>query len=81
MATTRFYLDTRRVKEDKPSPLKIAVSQNNETALITTDIKLRPNQLVGETVVTHDNRVHNVVTLQKTNQKLSHKIFDESISV
>ena len=55
MATTRFYLDTRRVKEDKPSPLKIAVSQNNETALITTDIKLRPNQLVGETVVNHDD--------------------------
>lgn len=44
MANTRFYLDERWSKNDKPRVLKIAIAHKGMTALISLSVKVRPNQ-------------------------------------
>lgn len=46
MATTKFYLDTRKSKGDKkkPVPLKIAVNHRSGTGFIVLNIQLLPSQ-------------------------------------
>lgn len=44
MATTKFYLDQRASQKGKPSPLKLAITKNGETALLHLNITLLPNQ-------------------------------------
>ena len=44
MATTKFYLDTRRSKPGAASVLKIVIAHNRKTALISTDCKITPEQ-------------------------------------
>lgn len=44
MANTRFFLDTRNSKGDKPCVLKIAIAQKKKTAYISLDVKLIPGK-------------------------------------
>jgi site-specific recombinase XerD len=44
MASTRFYLDTRRSKSDNPSVLKIVIAKRRESALIPLNVKVPPSQ-------------------------------------
>jgi hypothetical protein len=44
MATTRFFHDTRRAKPGVPSIMKIAICHDWKRALVSTDVKLLPNQ-------------------------------------
>lgn len=44
MATTKFFLDTRATKGEKPSPLKIQINHKAKTAYISTGVKLLPEQ-------------------------------------
>lgn len=44
MASTKFYLDRRAVKEGNPIPLKLSISHNKSKILISLDIKLLENQ-------------------------------------
>ncbi len=40
--TTNLYLDTRRTQPGKQAPLKITFRKNNETAFLSTDIRIHP---------------------------------------
>lgn len=44
MASSKFFLDTRRIKQDSTAPLKIAIRNNCSTSYISTGIMLLPNQ-------------------------------------
>lgn len=44
MATTKFYLDRRSVREDGTSPLKIAISANGKSALISLGVYIPASQ-------------------------------------
>lgn len=44
MASTKFFLDTRRFNKNNTAPLKIAIRNNNTTAYISTGISLLPGQ-------------------------------------
>lgn len=44
MATTRLYLDARKLRQDGTAPLRIMVRHNNRTASIPTSITLKPSQ-------------------------------------
>lgn len=44
MASTKFYLDSRRAKPGQPSVLKIAIGHGNKTSYISLDAKLLPEQ-------------------------------------
>ena len=44
MATTKFYLDKRAVRKDGTSPLKLSISHQGKTTLISLDVYLLPEQ-------------------------------------
>ena len=44
MANTRFYLDERKTKVDKPSVLKVAIAHKGVTSLVSLNVKLLPHQ-------------------------------------
>lgn len=44
MATTRLYLDARKLRQDGTAPLRIMVRHNSKTASIPTSITLKPSQ-------------------------------------
>ena len=44
MANTRFYLDERKTKANKPCVLKVAIAHHGVTALISLDAKVLPHQ-------------------------------------
>ena len=44
MANTRFYLDERKTKANKPCVLKVAIAHHGVTALISLDAKVLPQQ-------------------------------------
>ena len=44
MANTRFFLDERNAKSGNPSVLKVAIAHKKQTALISLDAKIFPNQ-------------------------------------
>lgn len=48
MANTRFFLDTRNAKDNRPCVLKIAIAQKKKTAYISLDAKLIPGQQWNE---------------------------------
>ena len=48
MATSKFFLDTRRAKPGSPSVLKVAIGHRRKTAYISTDAKLYPSQWDSE---------------------------------
>ena len=51
MATTKFYLDTR--KGEAPFPMKVRLTHAGQTVFILLNVKLNPEQWVGEKVVKH----------------------------
>ena len=53
MATTKFYLDQR--KGSAPFPMKVRLTHAGETVFILLNVKLDPEQWVGEKVVKHPN--------------------------
>lgn len=59
MARTKLYLDTRAVRDGKPAPLKVAINKKSETALISLNVFLLPNQWDKKAgkVVNHPNRL------------------------
>lgn len=58
MVTTKLYLDRRAVKEDKPAPLKIAVTKNGSTSYIPLGIYLFKSQwnVSANKVVNHPKK-------------------------
>ena len=44
MANTRFYLDERKTKGDKPSVLKVAIAHRGVTSLVSLNVRILPNQ-------------------------------------
>ena len=48
MASTRFYLDERKTKANKPCVLKVAIAHHGVTALISLDVKVLPKQWDGK---------------------------------
>lgn len=59
MATTKLYLDTRASRKGQPSPLKLAITKNGETALLHLNISLLPNQWDKKAakVINHPNKL------------------------
>ena len=51
MATTKFYLDAR--KGEAPFPMKVRLTHAGQTVFILLNVKLNPEQWVGEKVVKH----------------------------
>lgn len=56
MAQVRLFLDTRRVRKDGTSPLKISVSHRTETALISLDVHLLAEHWDGAQIIKHPQR-------------------------
>lgn len=58
MATAKFYLDTRRVKQGNKAPLKIAITHKGSTTLLSTGISVPENRWdkIAEKVVRCENR-------------------------
>lgn len=56
MAQSKLYLDTRSVRKDGTSPLKIAITHKRSTALISLDVHLLPQHWDGSQVVKHPQR-------------------------
>lgn len=58
MATTKFYLDRRSVRNDGLSPLKLAISAKGKTALISLGVFIAPKQWDdrGGRVVNHPQK-------------------------
>ena len=44
MASTRFYLDSRKTREGQPAILKLAIAHRHQTILISLDVRLLPSQ-------------------------------------
>ncbi|MBR6646303.1 MAG: hypothetical protein IKL09_02165 [Clostridia bacterium] len=57
MASTKFYLDLRSTKNEKP--MKISITHRGETALLSLGISLLPSQWDKKTekIVSHPNKV------------------------
>lgn len=56
MAQSKLYLDTRSVRKDGTSPLKIAITHKRSIALISLDVHLLPQHWDGSLVVKHPQR-------------------------
>lgn len=59
MATTKFYLDTRAVKNGQPAPLKLAITKKGDTAMLSLNVRLLPSQWDKTTskIVNHPNKL------------------------
>ncbi len=59
MITTKFYLDTRNTKDDKPAPLKLAITKKGQTALFSLGIKIPAAQWdkKAEKIINHPNKL------------------------
>ncbi len=59
MATTKFYLDTRRIKPGQAAVLKIVVSSGQTTAYLSLDTKILPEQWnkTTEKIVNHPDKM------------------------
>lgn len=44
MATTKFYLDTRGIKDNNPAPLKVSITKHGHAAYISLDIRIQKSQ-------------------------------------
>ena len=56
MATTRFFLDTRKSKEGRPAVLKIAIAHKHKAAMISLDVKVLPTQWENNAVTNHPHK-------------------------
>ncbi|MFI3285942.1 MAG: Arm DNA-binding domain-containing protein [Rikenellaceae bacterium] len=58
MATTKMYLDCRASRIDGSAPIKINISHNNTSALISIDTYIMPSQWdrISGKVVSHPNK-------------------------
>lgn len=70
MAKIKLYHDTRKVKENKPCPLKLAISNNRSTAYITLSIDLLPGQWdkKNSKVIDHPNssKLNSIITMRRS---------------
>lgn len=59
MATTKFYLDTRAVREGKSAPLKLAITKKKKTALLNLNVMLLPEQWdrISGKIVNYPNKL------------------------
>lgn len=58
MSTLKLYLDTRSVRADGTSPLKLSINKNSKTALLSLDVFLSPAQwdAKAEKITNHPNK-------------------------
>ena len=58
MPTLKLYLDTRSVRPDGTSPLKLSINKNSKTALLSLDVFLSPAQwdAKAEKITNHPNK-------------------------
>lgn len=70
MATTKFYLDTRAVREGDPAPLKLAISRKGTRTFLSLNVYITKDQWDEKTekVVKHPSRVaiNNYINLKKS---------------
>lgn len=72
MATTRLYLDSRKVKRGEPAPLTISVTKNGVAAYIPLQVKILPSQWDAKTGKVKDNPNKTVLNayIQSIKQKV-----------
>lgn len=70
MAQTKFYFDTRSGRKDGTGLLKLVITHNGRSALISLGVFLLPNQWDGSQVINHPHRV-----------ALNHHIMSRKIAV
>ena len=58
MPTLKLYLDTRSVRPDGTSPLKLSINKNSKTALLSLDVFLSTAQwdAKAEKITSHPNK-------------------------
>lgn len=78
MATTKFFLDTRRAIENVPSSLKIAIRNNNTTAYLGTGVRLLSNQWDSQSckVINHPMKQQLNARISKFKSEIDIMIFD-----
>lgn len=54
MITTKFYLDTRRISDDKPASLKISITYNRKVSYLSTGFKIQPSLWDGAALAAKD---------------------------
>lgn len=57
MATTKFYLDCRRVKPGQPAVMKIAIGHGDKTCYMSLDVKILPEQWEDGRVINHPDKM------------------------
>ena len=65
MATTRFYLDLRGKAKDGKGSIVITIYHNRTTAMISTGIRVSPNEWDGNRIKTSDSEILNARLLEK----------------
>lgn len=81
MATTKFYLDTRGVPEDKAAPLKIALTHKGKTVLLKLDVRLMRNQWdkVTGKISGHKNKQFLNMYIHKRKQELDEMLLTSCV--
>lgn len=74
MASTKFYLDCRRVKPGQPAIMKIAIGHGNKTSYVSLDAKLLPEQWEDGRVINHPEKFVLTAYLNEMKQKLDSHI-------
>lgn len=76
MAKTRFFLDTRRVKQGSPCVLKVAIAHRDKTAYVSLETKILPEQWDDEhsMVINHPQQQLLNVYLSGVMQKVERTI-------
>ena len=77
MATTKFFLDTRRTKSGSPSVLKVAITHLRKTSYISLPAKLFPNQWDDDKkkVVNHPDQELLNIHIEDAMQQVKRVIF------
>ncbi|MBQ5466929.1 MAG: recombinase, partial [Muribaculaceae bacterium] len=72
MANTRFYLDERGGKNDKPRVLKIAIAHKHKASYISLNVKILPDQWDSKKlrVVNHPDQMLMNVYISGVKQKI-----------
>ena len=78
MASTKFYLDTRRAKPGMASVLKIAISHERKVSYISLDAKLLPEQwdAAKEKIINHPNKFVLSAYINEVKQGIDSDIID-----
>lgn len=75
MPTLKICLDSRRILQDGTAPVKIKLSHNRSTALISTGVYVKPTQWDGSGIVKHPRKVALNAYIDEKRHDLNMKLF------